>query len=145
VITIHPGGYELGDDPDRIDVDAAWAFLVEHAYWGRWRTRADFAQQVVGSWRVVGAYRGDRMVGFARALSDGLSLAYLADVYVHPEHRGQGLGVALVKLMIDDGPGAEFRWMLHTSDAHGLYARFGFVEPTTVMERPSGPSRKAVG
>lgn len=144
MITNYPGGYEVDDDTDRIDIDAAWAFLVEHAYWGRWRTRDDFVQQVGTSWRVVGAYLDGRMIGFARALSDGLALAYLADVYVHPEHRGHGLGVALVRLMIDDGPGAEFRWMLHTADAHGLYAKFGFAEPTTVLERPAGPSRPAV-
>jgi GNAT superfamily N-acetyltransferase len=139
------GEYELDDDPERVDVDAAWAFLLEHAYWGRWRSRDDFAEQVRGSWRVVGAYQGNDMVGFARALSDGLALAYLADVYVHPDHRGHGLGAALVRLMVDDGPGAEFRWMLHTSDAHGLYAKFGFAEPSVmVMERPAGPSRNPV-
>ena len=145
MITKH-GDYEVDDDPERIDVDAAWAFLGEHAYWGRWRTRYDFAQQVRGSWRVVAAYRDNAMVGFARALSDGLALAYLADVYVHPDDRGHGLGVALVQMMIEDGPGAEFRWMLHTSDAHGLYARFGFAEPTaSFMERQAGESRRAVG
>jgi GNAT superfamily N-acetyltransferase len=140
------GGYELDDNPDRVDVDAAWAFLAENAYWGRWRTPGDFAQQVRESWRVVGAYHDGVMVGFARALSDGLALAYLADVYVHPDHRGQGLSVALLQLMIEDGPGAEFRWLLHTADAHGLYAKFGFAEPpATVMERPAGPSRRPVG
>jgi GNAT superfamily N-acetyltransferase len=145
MITKH-GAYEVDDDPERVDVDAGWAFLVEHAYWGRWRTRDDFAQQVRESWRIVGAYIENEMVGFARAMSDGLALAYLADVYVHPDHRGHGLGVALVRMMVDDGPGAEFRWMLHTSDAHGLYAKFGFAEPNaSVMERPAGESRRAIG
>lgn len=82
------------------------------------------------------------MVGFARAFADGVS-AYLADVYVLPAHRGAGLGKAIVRAMIDDGPGAEFRWMLHTADAHGLYRQFGFTEPDgRYMERPgrwSGP------
>ena len=146
MITHQPGGYEIDDDPERIDIDAAWAFLVEHAYWGRWRTPDHFAEQVRGAWRVVGAYHEGVMVCFARALSDGLALAYLADVYVHPDHRGQGLGVALMQLMIEDGPGADFRWLLHTADAHGLYAKFGFAEPpATVMERPAGPARNAVG
>lgn len=139
-----PGGYEVDDNPDRIDLDPAWRYLSEDAYWAKWRTRDDFVRQVEGAWRVVGAYHDGRMVGFARALSDGLALAYLADVWVDEKHRGNGLGVALVKMMIDDGPGAEFRWMLHTSDAQGLYAKFGFAE-STAMERPAGPSRKAVG
>jgi len=68
------------------------------------------------------------MVGFARAFGDGAS-AYLADVFVVQDHRGAGLGKAIVRMMIEDGPGAGFRWMLHTSDAHGLYRGFGFTAP----------------
>ena len=78
------------------------------------------------------------MVGFARATSDGVALAYLADVFIVPEHRGQGLGRAVVSAMIENGPGADFRWLLHTADAHGLYADFGFAPPdSTLLERPS--------
>jgi GNAT superfamily N-acetyltransferase len=137
-------GYEVDDDPARIDVDAAYAFLSTEAYWGRWRTREDFAHQVRAAWRVVGAYDpSGRMVGFARAVSDGLALAYLADVYVEPEHRGHGLGVAIVHEMIEAGPGRDFRWLLHTSDAHGLYEKFGFG-PTTAMERPAGETKRPI-
>lgn len=131
--------YELDDDPDRIDVDVVWTFMSTQAYWGRWRDRAQVERQLAGSWRIVGAYeRGTgAMVGLARAISDGVALAYLADVFVLDGARGQGLGKALVKAMIDDGPGAEFRWMLHTADAHELYRRFGFTEPdATYLERP---------
>jgi hypothetical protein len=45
------------------------------------------------------------------------------------EARGHGLGKRLVEAMIDRGPGVDFRWMLHTSDAHGLYRQFGFGRP----------------
>ena len=77
------------------------------------------------------------MVGFARAFGDGGS-AYLADVYVLPAHRGAGLGQAIVAMMIEEGPGAGLRWMLHTSDAHGLYRSFGFAAPDgRYLERPS--------
>lgn len=140
-----PNSYELSEASGRIDRDAVWQFMTEHAAWGRWRTRKMLDQQIDESWRVVGAFETatEAMVGFARAVSDGISLAYLADVYVLPDHRGHGLGAALVKLMIDDGPGAHFRWMLHTADAHRLYARFGFTEPNeTYLERPGGaPAR----
>jgi GNAT superfamily N-acetyltransferase len=138
-------GYEYSDDAERIDVEAAWDFLSQHAYWGRWRTRADFERQLAGSWRVVGCYDAGsgRMVGFARALSDGVGLAYLGDVYVLPEHRGRGLGKRLVEVMIEEGPGADFRWLLHTADAHGLYERFGFAAPgSSVLERPHASARR---
>ena len=139
-------GYEYSDDAERIDAQQAWNFLSEHAYWGRWRTRADFDRQLAGSWRVVGCYDtgSGGMVGFARALSDGVGLAYLGDVYVLPEHRGRGLGARLVEVMIEEGPGAGFRWLLHTADAHGLYERFGFAAPgSSVLERPHASARRS--
>ncbi|WP_436495456.1 GNAT family N-acetyltransferase [Actinokineospora sp. HUAS TT18] len=131
--------FEIDIDRDRIDVDAAWAFLSTEAYWARWRTREQFETQVANAWRLVGAY--DRatgaQVGFARAVSDGVALGYLADVHVLASARGQGIAKAMVRAMIDDGPGANFRWMLHTQDAHDLYRPFGFAEAgETYLERP---------
>jgi GNAT superfamily N-acetyltransferase len=135
-VLIH-GRYQIDPDPGRVDVVALCAFLEAEAYWARWRTPDDIRRQVETAWRVVGAYteQGD-MVGFARAVSDGLDVSYLADVYVLSEHRGQGLGHALVLEMIENGPGAGLRWMLHTRDAHDLYRKFGFAEPDArYMER----------
>jgi GNAT superfamily N-acetyltransferase len=110
-------------------MDVLWGFLSTEAYWGRWRTRDIVERQVNSAWRVVGAYEqsSGSMVGFLRAVSDGYALAYLADVFVLQPHRGQGLGRRLVSAMIDEGPGAKFLWMLHTTDAHALYAKFGFA------------------
>ena len=79
-----------------------------------------------------------RQVGYARAVSDGVSDVYLADVIVDPGHRGRGIGKLLVKTMVDGGPGAAFRWTLFTDDAHGLYAQFGFAAPDRrALVRPS--------
>lgn len=132
------GSYELDDDPERVDVDAAWAFLSTSAYWANWRQRDDYERQVASAWRVVGAFESNgAMVGFARGISDGVALAYLADVYVLPEFRGRGLGKALVATMIEGGTGSGFRWMLHTADAHRLYEAFGFGPADAMyMERP---------
>ncbi|WP_193571047.1 GNAT family N-acetyltransferase [Diaminobutyricibacter tongyongensis] len=121
-------GYEADDDPARLDLGVIWTFLSTEAYWHRWRTRADVEKQVGNAWRVVGVYEeesGDQ-VGFARAISDGVSDAYLADVFVLAAHRGRGLGKLLVSTMIDEGPGRNFRWVLFTADAHGLYRKYGF-------------------
>ena len=132
------GSYQLDDDPARVDPGAAVSFLTTGAYWGRWRGEQDIRRQIAAAWRLTGAYdAAGAMVGFARAFSDGGS-AYLADVYVLPAHRGAGLGKALVATMIEDGPGAGMRWMLHTNDAHGLYRSFGFAAPNgRYLERPS--------
>ena len=135
--------YRISDDPSEVDHDAVWQFLSGDAYWGRWRSREVVEGQIDGAWRVVGAYTiaEGRTVGFARAISDGAGLAYLADVFVLPQHRGKGLGHALVGAMIDDGPGREFRWMLHTANAHGLYAGFGFAAPDATMMERAGRQR----
>jgi GNAT superfamily N-acetyltransferase len=133
------GPYELDDNPGRIDRDTVWEFLSTQAYWGRYRTRADFEAQLASAWRVVGVYEAatGRQVGFARAISDGVDFGYLADVFILPDARGAGLGQELVATMIDRGPGAGFRWSLHTKDAHGLYRKYGFAEPDNrYLERP---------
>jgi GNAT superfamily N-acetyltransferase len=137
---VDASGVEYDDDPARVDRDAVWAFLSTEAYWGRWRARADLDAQLDGAWRVVGAYDtgSGALVGFARAVSDGVSFAYLADVFVVPGRRGERIGHGLVRTMVDEGPGARFRWMLNTSNAHGLYEQYGFRAPdATVLERPA--------
>ena len=113
--------------------------LSTEAYWHRWRTRADVEAQIDCAWRLIGAYdEAGKQIGFARAISDGISDAYLADVIVDPAHRGAGVGKLLLKAMIEDGPGAGFRWVLFTDDAHSLYAQFGFAAPDhRAMVRPS--------
>jgi GNAT superfamily N-acetyltransferase len=133
------GDIIIDDDPARVDVEWVWAFLSADAYWGRWRTRADLEAQLTAAWRVVGAYERatGRQVGFARAVSDGVALGYLADVFVAAGSRGRGIGQALVAEIVDTEPGRRFRWLLHTADAHPLYARFGFRAPDpTCLERP---------
>jgi ribosomal protein S18 acetylase RimI-like enzyme len=121
-----PGGYELDDDPARVDFEAVYAFLSTEAYWAQGRSRETIERLIREASRVVGLYEGDRQIGFARTVSDGQSFAYLADVYVLPEHRGQSLGLELVREAVDRGPYADRRWLLHTEDAHRLYEKLGF-------------------
>jgi GNAT superfamily N-acetyltransferase len=132
-----PGGYELDDDPARIDVDAVHRYLSEESYWAAGRSRAVTERLVREAVHVVGLYRHGELVGFCRAVSDHATFAYLADVFVRADHRGDGRGVALVEEMVVNGPLADVRWFLRTADAHGLYERFGFGPATAeTMERP---------
>jgi GNAT superfamily N-acetyltransferase len=129
-------GIELDDDPARVDVDAVHDFLANVSYWAEGRPHEIVARLVREADRVVGLYDGSRQVGFARAFTDGVSLVYLADVYVFPEYRGRGLGVELVREMVENGPYRELRWVLHTRDAHSLYSKFDFGRPSErLMER----------
>jgi GNAT superfamily N-acetyltransferase len=131
-------GYELDDDPARIDVDAVHDYLANESYWAEGRPREIVERLVREASRVVGVYNDGRQVGFARAFSDGVTLAYLADVYVLPEHRGRGLGMELLRELVENGPLAGVKWILHTRDAHDLYRTLGFGTPSErLMERPS--------
>jgi GNAT superfamily N-acetyltransferase len=130
-------GYELDDDPARIDLDAVQAYLGGESYWAKGRPLAEVERLVREAHRVVGLYKDGAQVGFCRASTDGASFVYLADVYVLDDHRGHGLGLELVREMIENGPYAKRRWILHTRDMHRLYEKFGFGPPSErVMERP---------
>ena len=134
-----PDGYELDDDHARIDVDAVHRYLSEESYWAKGRARGIVEELVRNATRVVGLYQEDAQVGFARVVSDRHVVAYLADVYVLPEHRGRGLGVELVRESVKHSPFAPQCWFLNTSDAQGLYEKFGFGPPSgEVMERRVG-------
>jgi GNAT superfamily N-acetyltransferase len=131
-------GYELDDDPGRVDVDAVHAYISGESYWGQGRPRATVERVVRKADRVVGLYKDGAQVGFCRAVTDeGARVAYLADVYVLAEHRGRGLGLELVREMVDSGPLAGHTWLLHTRDMHSLYTKVGFGLPgERLMERP---------
>ena len=131
-----PGGYELDDSAARIDVAEVHRFLSTHAYWAKGRPYELQERLVREANRVVGLYHENRQIGFARTVSDGVAIAYLADVYVLPEYRGRGFGARIVRFSVDEGPFAQMRWVLHTVDAHGLYRKFGFAPPNArALER----------
>ena len=80
-----------------------------------------------------------KVLGFARVVTDYVAFAYLADVYIDENQRGQGLGKYLVSQILADPKLAKVkRFMLRTKDAHDLYAKFGFTslkDPHLIMEK----------
>jgi GNAT superfamily N-acetyltransferase len=132
-----PGGYELDDDASRVDLDAVHAYIGGESYWAKGRSRETMQAVVDGSRRVLGLYAPDgSQAGFCRVVSDGVTFAYLADVYVLDAHRGHGLGVELVREAVEPEPWGRMKWFLATQDAHELYKRFGFDVPGyTALER----------
>ena len=127
-------GYEIDDDPARMDIDAIHGYLVT-AYWSVGVPRDVVARAVANSY-CVGAFGGDgEQVGLVRVVTDHATFAYLCDVYVLEAHRGRGLAKRMVAhAMARPDIGSLRRLMLLTQDAHGLYERFGF-RPTATPER----------
>ena len=127
---------QITTDPSRIDVAAAHAFL-SGTYWSPgiplWLVRKAIEHSLC-----VAAIEDGRQVGFARAVTDRATFAYLADVYVVEEYRGRGISRRLVEALLEhpDLQGLR-RMMLVTRDAHGLYEKFGFrplANPARFME-----------
>ena len=120
-------GYEIDDDRERIDVDATWSYL-RTAYWSPNVPRDVVARAIAGS-LCVGLYAPEgAQVGFARAVTDRATYAWIADVYVLEADRGRGLGVWLVETLLAHPELQGLRQIvLATRDAHQLYERFGFA------------------
>lgn len=129
-------GYELDDDRDRLDREAVHAYLGGTSYWAKGRTRARQDALIEASGHVVGLYKDGAQIGFARAVDcDAAGFVYLADVYVLEEHRGRGLGLELAREIVERGPFADRRWVLHTRDMHRLYAKLGFGPSERLLQR----------
>lgn len=124
----------ISADPDELDVALIHRFLSEDSYWALGIPRATVERALAHS-VCVGGFLDDRQVAFARAVTDQATFAYIADVFVLPEHRGNGYGRQVVAALLDE-PRLQGlrRWHLVTRDMQPLYAHFGFV-PLTLPER----------
>jgi GNAT superfamily N-acetyltransferase len=128
--------YEVSTDPARLDVKAIHAFLSA-TYWSPGIPFTTVSRAVENS-VCVGAYLDEHQVGFARMVTDRATFAYLADVYVLQEHRGNGLSKRMLEALLQlEALQGLRRIMLATRDAHALYAQFGFAalaSPARFME-----------
>lgn len=137
-MNVAQGEFSISTDEDRLQIDTIHNFLSQKAYWARGRTREQTETAIKNS-ICFGLYHSDRQIGFARVISDKATFAYIGDVFVLDEFRGQGLSKWLMEAIIahPELQGLR-RWLLATRDAHGLYAKFEFASlrfPDRWMER----------
>jgi GNAT superfamily N-acetyltransferase len=133
----------LDDDRARLDVARIHGWLAS-SYWSPGIDRALVERAIAGS-HCLGAYRdgahGGEQVGFARAITDHATFAWIADVWIDEAARGQGLGRRMVGWFVDHPAFAGIRRIaLVTADAHGVYEALGFhapLRPDRYMERLS--------
>lgn len=114
----------LSFDPSKIDRPTLFGWLGE-AYWSKNRSVETIECSIANS-LCLSAWDGHTMVGFARVVTDYATFAWLCDVIVAPDRRGQGIGKTLVQAVLDREDLKAVRWMLGTRDAHSLYEQYGF-------------------
>ena len=117
---------EITTDRARMDAAAIHAFLSQESYWAH-NVPREVVERAIANSLCAGAFDGDAQIGFARAITDYATFAYIADVYVLPSHRGRGISKLLMDAIVAHSELRGIRrWHLVTRDAHGLYAQFGF-------------------
>jgi len=131
-------GIEYTTEPARIDLDRVHDWIARKSYWAGQMPRQVFDRAVHGS-LCFAALKGGATVAFCRVITDRATFAYVSDVFVDPNHRGQGIGKGLMRAVMAH-PNLQHlrRWLLVTADAHGLYAQHGFgalATPERFMER----------
>ena len=139
------GEFLISTDKLRLDLEVIHDFLANQSYWAQGRDLEVIERGIENSLN-FGVYQGDRQIGFARVVTDYATFAWLADVFVLEEYRGQGLGKWLIAIILSHPRLQGFRrWALATKDAHELYRNFGFDElrrPERWMERPDPNMRE---
>jgi GNAT superfamily N-acetyltransferase len=140
-------GYRLSTDPARVDRTTVHRWLSEDSYWAAGRELDVVSRSIDGS-TPYSIHLGDTQAGFARAVTDGATFAWICDVYIERAHRGRGLGGWLVDAMVEDFMQAGVRrLLLATRDAHEVYRRSGFepvAGPQRFMEIDRRPTRDAI-
>ena len=131
------GQFLVSCDPNKLDVDLIHQFLSQ-AYWSENIPKPTLQRSLQGSLCFSLLYK-EQQIGFARVISDFATIAYLGDVFVLANYRGQGLSKWMMECVLahPELQGLR-RWVLATADAHGLYEKFGFTalkRPQAFMER----------
>ncbi|MBN2548811.1 MAG: GNAT family N-acetyltransferase [Anaerolineales bacterium] len=130
----------ISTDPALLDLEAICSFL-SRAYWAQNRPREIIERSLPNS-LCFGIYDGKKQVGFARLVTDYVTFAWLCDVFIDDEYRGQGLGKWLMSAIVSHPDLINIRRiLLVTRDAHGLYRQYGFTALANLeswMERFQG-------
>ena len=138
------GQFRISTDKSQLDIPLIHRWLSTASYWAQGRSLETVERSVEHS-LCYGVYEGRRQVGFARIVTDYATFAWLCDVFILEDYRSQGLGKWLIETIAAQPELQTLRlFVLATSDAHGLYQRYGGFEllpaPERWMARPIASS-----
>lgn len=129
--------YLISTDKRRLQPKIIHNFLT-NCYWSKGSHYAVIKIKIKHSY-CYGVYHNKKQIGFCRVISDFITFAYLADIFIIEEYRGLGLSKWLMECIMRHPVLSEVKiWMLKTGDAHGLYEKFGFeiaTKPEEIMEK----------
>ncbi len=118
---------QFSTHPDRIDLSQLQKLLASTAFWANERSLEGLAMAIANSDPVVSVWDGEKMIGFARATSDGIYRATIWDVVIHPDYRGVGLGQKLVETVLSHARMNRVeRVYLMNTDPQNFYQQIGF-------------------
>ncbi|KZN45075.1 GNAT family N-acetyltransferase [Pseudoalteromonas luteoviolacea] len=116
--------YRISDSREDIQLEQVES-LLRSSYWASKRDLATIKTSIKNS-ECFSLFYQEHQVGFARVVTDFATVAYVADLIIHPDHRSQGLGVWLTETIVNDPRWCTKFKFLVTDDAHSLYEKFGF-------------------
>jgi GNAT superfamily N-acetyltransferase len=121
-------GFSISNDHGLLDFEVIYKYLSEDSYWAK-GIDAERVRKAIENSMCFGVYKQNEQIGLARVITDEATFAYICDVFILEEFRGQGLSKWLIQSIIEhpDLQGLR-RWSLATLDAHGLYSQFGFTQ-----------------
>lgn len=140
-------GFQITTDNNLLDFELIYNYLDKESYWAKGIPR-ERVEKAINNSMCFGIYKDGKQAGFARAITDSATFAYICDVFVLPEYRRLGLSKWLIQTIVEHPELQGLRrWSLATADAHGLYKQFGFTElskPAVWMEihNPYRPVKK---
>ncbi len=136
-IELHFNDYTLTTEKSKMDVVAIHDFLSKHSGWSDDIPLERVKTSIENSLN-FGLFHNTRQIGFARVISDFSTIAYLGDIYILDNYRGQGLSRRLMDcIMTHPNLQGLRRWILLTSTADWLYEKYGFnkiPDPEIYME-----------
>ncbi|WP_136666658.1 GNAT family N-acetyltransferase [Flavobacterium sp. H122] len=127
-LTIYKNDFLISTDKSKLDLDSIHDFLSTKAYWSL-NIPKEKVHTAIQNSLCFGVYQNEKQIGFARVITDFSTIAYLGDVYILEEYRGQGLSKWLIETIMNyENLQGLRRWILLTGDAHELYRRFGWTD-----------------
>jgi len=129
--------YQISTDKNLLNIAEIHHYLSNYSYWAKGRSLEQVISSIDNS-LCFGVYYNNEQVAFARVLTDTVIFAYLLDVFVFENHQNKGVSKLLLAAIFNHPDLQNVNWLLRTSDAQGLYEKYGFSSidnPASYMKK----------